>query len=94
METTEKLLGDIIRSFVSYPEEVETHCTYEKDDRGDFVVINVKLNKSDIGICIGKKGETAEALRKIIGVVGYRQSESRVYVKIDAPKLPPNHFEY
>jgi predicted RNA-binding protein YlqC (UPF0109 family) len=92
MDVTEKLLGDILRSFVSVPEEVETFASTQTDDKGELTVINVRVNKADVGICIGERGYTAEAMRRLIGIVGFKQSGERVYVKIDAPKIPPNHY--
>ncbi len=94
MKQVENLIKEIITGIVSDPTSVEVFLTDDKDDKGEVTVFNVKVAKHDIGICIGKKGETAEALRKIIGVFGYQQTSKRVYVKIDAPKLHKNHFDY
>ena len=92
METLESLVLDMIKGIVSYPDEVELHFSTDEDERGEITIINIKVSKEDIGLCIGEKGVTAEALRKIIGLIGFRQTEKRVYAKIDAPKLPKNHY--
>ena len=94
MKQVESLIKEIISGIVSDPTSVEIFVTEDKDDKGEITVFNVKVAKHDIGICIGRKGETAEALRRIVGVFGYQQTSKRVYVKIDAPKLHKNHFDY
>lgn len=94
MQYVEDLLLDILKGIVEKPDEVELHISDEKDDRGDVTIINVKLAREDVGACIGQKGKNAEAIRKVIGLVGFKQTGKRVYVKIDAPRIPKNHFEY
>ena len=94
MKQVENLIKEIMSGIVSDPESVEIHSSTEKDSKGEVVVINVKVAKHDIGICIGRKGETAEAIRKVIGLYGYQQTSKRVYVKIDAPKIHKDHFEF
>ncbi|MDF1498539.1 MAG: KH domain-containing protein [Patescibacteria group bacterium] len=93
-QNTESLLKEIILGIVSEPESVETYLSTEKDEKGEIFIINVKVAKHDIGACIGKRGETAEAIRKIIGLIGFQQTGKRYYVKIDAPKIHKNHFEF
>ncbi len=94
MKQVEELVKEIISGIVSDPTNVEIYLSNDKDSKGDVTVINVKVAKHDIGICIGKKGETAEAIRKVVGIYGYQQTSKRVYVKIDAPKIHKNHFDY
>ena len=94
MDEVQSILSQIIKGIVSKPEEVVLHATNDKDDKGDIVIINIKLNKTDIGVCIGKGGENAEAIRRIIGLIGFKLTGTRVYVKIDAPQIPKNHFNY
>jgi len=94
MENVQRLLEEVIKGFVSNPNDVLIHVSEDTDERGKVVMVNVKVHKSDVGICIGEQGKTAEAIRRIIGLVGFKQTGERVYVKIDAPKIPRNHFEY
>ena len=90
MEPIKQFVLDTIRLFVDHPSEVEINC--KEDSESNIVTINVKVAKNDVGVCIGNEGTTAEALRKIIGLVGFKQCGKRVYMKIDAPKIPKNHF--
>ena len=94
METVEKLLTELIKGFVNQPDEVETYVETETDEQGEIAIIHVKVAKEDVGACIGQKGSNSEAIRKVIGLVGFKQLGKRVYVKIDAPKIPKNHFNY
>ena len=94
MEIVKSILSDVIKSFVKYPDDVELFDSVDSDEKGELVIVNVKVNRADIGICIGTEGNTAESLRKIAGLIGFKHTGKRVYVKIDAPKIPKDHFEY
>lgn len=94
METVKDILSAVIKGFVQFPEDVELFESVDSDDKGELSIINVKVNRADIGICIGSQGNTAEALRKVAGLVGFKQTGKRIYVKIDAPKIPKDHFEF
>ena len=94
MQQVETLLLDILKGIVDKPDEIELHFNEEQDDRGEVTVVNVKLAREDVGACIGQKGKNAEAIRKVVGLVGFKQTGKRVYVKIDAPRIPKNHFDY
>lgn len=94
MDTVLNVLDAMLKSIVSHPDAVEMHVSQESDDHGELEVINVKVHKEDVGACIGKKGGTAEAIRKIVGLAGFNQVNKRVYVRIDAPKLPKAHFSF
>lgn len=94
MQYVETLLRDILTGLVDHPEAIELHFSEESDDRGELTVVNVKLHKEDVGAAIGQKGKNAEAIRKVVGLVGFKQAGKRVYVKIDAPRIPKNHFDF
>lgn len=94
MERTQELVLELVKGMVKHPDQVELYLTDEKDEQGEITIINIKVAKEDVGLCIGKGGKTAEALRTIIGLIGFRQCEKRCYAKIDAPKFPKNHFDY
>jgi predicted RNA-binding protein YlqC (UPF0109 family) len=94
MDNVLNVLDTILKSIVSYPDAVEMHVSLESDDHGELEVINVKVHNEDVGACIGKKGGTAEAIRKIVGLAGFKLLDKRVYVRIDAPKLPKAHFQF
>lgn len=91
MEETQELLVQVIKAMVAHPDEVEVHASEDKDERGEFTTMNVKVHPEDVGLCIGEGGKTAEAFRRIFGLIGHRH-EQRLYVRIDAPKIPRAHF--
>ena len=94
MDYAQNLLIQVIKGFVTNPDSVETFVSEDKDEKGEITMINVKVHKDDVGTCIGEGGKTAEAIRKVVGIVGFKQSGKRIYVKIDAPKVPKTHFSY
>ena len=94
MQYVQDLLLNILTGIVEKPEEVELFLSEETDDKGELTVINIKLAREDVGACIGQKGKNAEAIRRVIGLVGFKQTGNRVYVKIYAPRIPRNHFDY
>lgn len=94
MQYVEDLLRDILKGIVDNPDEIDLHFTEEQDDRGDVTIINVKLALEDVGACIGQKGKNAEAIRRVVGLVGFKKTGKRVYVKIDAPRIPKDHYDY
>ncbi len=90
----ENLVKQIIRSIVSVPDDVETFVDKQSESEDDLFTIHVKVNSVDVGLCIGEGGKTAESIRRIIGLSGHQLLKARVYTKIDAPKVPHNHFNY
>lgn len=94
MEYVEQVLRDILIGIVTKPEEIDLHFSEDVDQRGDVTVVNVKLAREDVGAAIGQGGKNAEAIRKVVGLIGYKRTGKRIYVKIDAPRLPKNHYQY
>lgn len=92
METVNQILLDIVKGITDYPDAVELKSTEQVDELGESVVINVRVAKEDVGMCIGQKGSTAEAIRRVVGLVAYKQTGKRVFVKIDAPKMPKSYY--
>ena len=92
MDTVKQILLQLLGGFVNAPEGIEINTSEDEDENGKITVLTVKVDNSDVGICIGKKGETAEAMRKIIALVGFKNAGHRVYLKIDAPKAPRTYF--
>lgn len=92
MDIIEQLLLSIIRAIVAYPNDVETYTEIGSDEKGELTTIHVKVNTADVGLCIGEGGKTAESIRRVISLAGHRLVEKRIYTKIDAPKVPRNHF--
>lgn len=76
MDLTE-YLRSIISPLLKHPDEaVITHST---DDRG--VLLTLELHSEDMGIVIGRGGETARAIRTIVKFVGICNN-ARISVKI------------
>ena len=73
-------LESIIKSIVSVPEAVTVERTV--DERG--VLLTLKIDPSDMGFVIGRRGQTAQAIRTLLKVVGARNN-SRVNLKIYDP---------
>lgn len=93
IEEIENLVKTIVSSFVTKPEAVEVYTREADDKDGDMFVIGVKVDKEDIGSCIGKSGGHAEALRTVIGLIGFKNLEKKVFVNIEVPEKTP-HFAY
>lgn len=90
-ESDTALLEQIIKAIVDEPEKV----TVERkvDEMG--VLLLVKIDEKDAGLVIGKEGSTIMAIRKIMGVVGMKNS-ARYNIKLDVPdkkgsERPPRH---
>lgn len=94
MEKVKNIISTVLKGFVEYPEDVDLHESIDSDENGELTIINIKVNRKDVGVCIGSQGNTAEALRKVAGLVGFRQTGKRIYLKIDAPKIPKDYFQY
>jgi predicted RNA-binding protein YlqC (UPF0109 family) len=73
-------LESIIKSIVSVPDAVTVERTV--DERG--VLLTLKIDPSDMGFVIGRRGQTAQAIRTLLKVVGARNN-SRVNLKIYDP---------
>ena len=58
----EKLLEVMAKSLVDDPDQVEI----TKEEKGDMVVLSLKVAESDMGKVIGKSGRIAKALRQVL----------------------------
>lgn len=77
-----ELLEVILKSIVGYPDSV--HIDRTTDEMG--VLLTVGVDKSDMGIIIGREGNTAKAIRTIIRTLGVK-NQARVNVKILEPQM-------
>lgn len=73
-------LKEIIKGITSFPDEVDINQTV--DDMG--VLLSVRVNKEDMGKIIGKEGEIAKAMRRIMNAYGYLRKK-KLNVKIFEP---------
>jgi len=71
----------IVKAIVGHPGDVKTERTL--DERG--VLITLHINQEDMGYVIGRKGQTARALRTLLKIVG-AQNDARVNLKIFEPE--------
>ena len=71
----------IVKSIVAHPGEVIVERTI--DERG--VLLTLKINPQDMGYVIGKKGQTAKAIRTLLKIVGAKNN-ARVNLKINEPE--------
>lgn len=81
MEVSEYLVT-IIKPMVKHP-----HCVTVSESQDPMgVLLSVDLHKEDMGIVVGKAGETAKSIRNLVRIVGFT-SGARVSVKINEPKI-------
>lgn len=79
--TDQEYVENIVKAIVDHPEEVITGRTL--DERG--VLIQLTVNREDMGKVIGREGRTAKAIRSLLRVFGAR-NESRINLKIVDPE--------
>lgn len=58
----QELLEYIVKSLVSKPEEVKI----TEDRSGSEISLNLTVDPSDMGIVIGKSGQTIRSIRKLL----------------------------
>lgn len=82
MEGTDKqFLETIVKSIVAHPNDVKVDR--EIDERG--VLLTLNINPEDMGFVIGRRGQTAQAIRTLLKIVGAKNN-SRVNLKIAEPE--------
>ena len=72
-----KVLEDIAKALVEHPEDV-TVTEVEKDGS---IVLELRVNKDDMGKVIGKQGRIAKAIRTVVKAAASRE-DKRVVVEI------------
>lgn len=73
------LLDYIVKSLVTHPEAVEI----EEENGENVVTFNLKTHPEDIGMIIGKAGQTIKAIRKILVVRALAEnSQMGVFINI------------
>ena len=70
----------VVKALVNTPDDVSTTRTV--DEMG--VLLTLKVEPKDMGVVIGKQGQTARALRTLLRVVGAKHN-ARVNLKIEEP---------
>jgi predicted RNA-binding protein YlqC (UPF0109 family) len=78
--TDQEYVESIVKPLVEHPEEVVTSRTV--DEMG--VLIQLTLNRGDMGKVIGRDGRTAKSIRSLLRVFGSK-SNARINLKIIEP---------
>ena len=78
--TDQEFLEFAVKALVDSPEDVKVERKI--DEMG--VLITLDVNPKDMGMVIGREGQTAKALRTILRVIGARNN-ARVNLKINEP---------
>ena len=71
----------VVKSIVGYPEKVSVERAV--DEMG--VLLTLKLDPADMGYVIGRKGQTAQAIRTLLKIIGAKNN-ARVNLKIYEPE--------
>ena len=80
-ERDKEFLEYVIKALVDNPSDVKVDRTI--DEMG--VLLTLSVNPADMGKIIGKKGNTAKAVRTLLRVVGMKNN-ARVNMKINEPE--------
>lgn len=81
LQEDQEFVETVVKALVNNPGKVKTSRTV--DEMGVLIVINV--DPSDMGILIGRGGQTARALRTLTRVVGAKNN-ARVNLRIAEPE--------
>lgn len=76
----DQYLADIIRPLLTKPEAAQISQT--SDEMG--VLLTLQVAREDMGVVIGKAGETAKTIRHLVRIAGVK-GNMRVSVKINEP---------
>jgi len=76
----QEFLENILKSLVNHPEDVKVERTV--DEMG--VLLTIKVNPADVGMVIGRKGNTIRAIRTLVKIVGLK-NRARINIKLEQP---------
>lgn len=76
----QQVLENILMSLVNHPQEVRVQRII--DEMG--VLLKVKVHPQDMGLVVGRKGTTINAIKNIIKAIGTKHF-ARVNIKIEEP---------
>jgi hypothetical protein len=80
-DTDKEFLEFVAKSVVAHPNDVKVTRTV--DERG--VLLTLDINPEDMGYIIGRRGQTAQAIRTLLKIVGAKNN-ARVNLKINEPE--------
>jgi predicted RNA-binding protein YlqC (UPF0109 family) len=81
MEKDQEFLEFVVKALVDHPESVKINRTV--DEMG--VLLTMDVHAEDMGKIIGRSGNTAQAIRTLLRVVGMK-NDARVNLKINEPE--------
>ncbi len=79
-EVDQQFVEYIVKQLVTKPEKV--HTERKIDELG--VLIELVVDREDMGVVIGKEGKTAKAVRTLLRVIGAK-NDARINLKIIEP---------
>lgn len=77
----QEFLELIVKTIVANPSDVKVERNI--DERG--VLLTLDINPEDMGNIIGRRGQTAQAIRTLLKIVGAKNN-ARVNLKINEPE--------
>jgi predicted RNA-binding protein YlqC (UPF0109 family) len=80
-EQDQAFLEMIVKAIVAKPDAVSVNRTV--DERG--VLLTLDIHPEDMGYVIGRRGQTAQAIRTLLKIVGAKNN-ARVNLKINEPE--------
>lgn len=91
MENTkeELYLRSIVEGISEFPDEIG--IVRKVDEMG--VLLTLTVNQRDMGVVIGKEGNTVKAIRTLIRIVGMK-SQQRINLKIVDPRAQSTEDSY
>lgn len=69
----------LVKSLVNDPETV----SLRQFEDGDFIIIEVLVEERDMGLLIGKGGNTANAIRTLVQASSYLHENKKVKININ-----------
>lgn len=86
MPELEKDLRALFTLLVTKPEALKFRFIEAEDTRGKYIRVYVRSDLNDTRVLLGEKGINAEAIRRIITIIGVRHTNERVYGQIVSGK--------
>ncbi len=74
-------LTNLVKPILTHPESF--NVSQKHDDMG--VLLSIDVHKEDMGLIVGKGGETAKAIRHLVRIVGLT-GKQRVSIRINEPE--------
>jgi predicted RNA-binding protein YlqC (UPF0109 family) len=81
VDRDKEFLEFVVKSIVNSPDKVQVERTV--DEMG--VLLTLKTDPADMGYVIGRRGQTAQAIRTLLKIVGTKNN-ARVNLKIYEPE--------